>query len=364
MSDDLERLFNFGADDDSENAARRESEAVAPTADTVAGSALERVPGTEVERVPGTDVARVPGTEVDALIGTSVERVPVEGGRVARRLAEKAELEAQKGNKRAPRVPKAPQELGEGAAVAAKPRPKLSVVGVLGELLITAGVVVLMFLGWQIWINDKIVGNEQQHQAAEVSQEWDKGEGLAPAPVDRPDPGPPPTMAAPGNAEVIANVIIPRLGADWVRTLRQGIGVHDVLNQGLGHYPDTQMPGEVGNFAIAGHRTGWGAPLEGIVNLEVGDSIYIETPDGWYRYVYRSHEFVMPTGVEVLEAVPQLPDGTPTDRIITITSCNPPLTAAERIISYGVYDTWYPRAGGPPPEIAGLVQAQAAAAAG
>ncbi len=63
----------------------------------------------------------------------------------------------------------------------------------------------------------------------------------------------------------------------------------------------------------------------------------------------------------VLEAVPNIVGGTATDRIITITSCNPPLTAAERIISYGVYETWYPRAGGPPPEIAGLVQAQAAA---
>ncbi|MGX5681794.1 class E sortase [Schumannella luteola] len=368
MSDDLERLFNFGAEDDEPSSATpRDAEATSSTPDATVSSdvaaSVETTPvaGTDLERVAGVTPAPTPGSELDLVIGSAVQREPVEGGRVARRLAEKAELDAQKSSKRAPRVPNAPKELGEGSTAEARKPPKVSVVGVLGELLITAGVVVLMFLGWQIWINDKIVGNEQQHQAAEISQEWDKGEGTAPAEVDRPDPGPPPVAAAPGNAEVIANVIIPRLGADWVRTLRQGIGVHDVLNQGLGHYPDTQMPGEVGNFAIAGHRTGWGAPLENIVNLEVGDSIYIETEDGWYRYVYRSHEYVMPTGVEVLEAVPNIVGGTATDRILTITSCNPPLTAAERIVSYAVYDTWYPRAGGPPPEIAALVQAQAAA---
>lgn len=339
MSDDFERLFTPGAGDERPGA----------DLERVQGRAQEPVPGTELERVPGTDVARV----------------PVEGGRVARRMAEQAELAAAKGKGRepkAPRTPKAPKELGEGAAAAAarKPRPKISIVGVLGELLITAGVLVLGFLGWQVWINDLIVGDQQQHEAAEIAQEWDKGEGVAAAPVDRPDPGEPVVREAPGNTGVIANIIIPRLGADWTRTLREGIGVNDVLNVGLGHYPGTQMPGQVGNFAIAGHRTGWGAPLADVVNLEVGDSIFVETEDGWYRYEYRSHEYVMPTGVSVLEAVPNIVGGTATDRIITITSCNPPLTAAERIISYGVYDTWYPRAGGPPPEIASFVQAQAA----
>jgi sortase A len=120
------------------------------------------------------------------------------------------------------------------------------------------------------------------------------------------------------------------------------------------------MPGAVGNVALAAHRTTYGAPFSNIADLQVGDSIYIETADGWYRYVFRSSEYVMPTGVNVLEPVPQLVGQSPTDRIITVTSCNPPLTAAERVIAYGVYDTWYPRAGGPPPEIAALVQAAAA----
>ncbi|NYF09270.1 sortase A [Leifsonia sp. AK011] len=239
-------------------------------------------------------------------------------------------------------------------------RHKVTVVGVLGEVLITGGVLVLAFLGWQVWINDIIVGDEQTHVSQELSQNWDKGEATVAAPPDRPDPGAPQIDVAPGNAERFANLIVPRFGADYTRPIAEGIGVEDVLAFGIGHYPDTAMPGDVGNFAVAGHRTGWGAPLADIVNLQVGDSIFIETEAGWYKYVFRSMEYVMPTGVNVLEPVPTIEGQAPTDRLITITSCNPPLTAAERVVAYGVYDTWYPRAGGPPPEIAAIAQTVAA----
>ena len=236
-------------------------------------------------------------------------------------------------------------------------RPKVTVIGVLGELFITAGVVVLLFLGWQVWLNDMIEGGAQQAEAAELSQSWDKGGASAPAPVNRPDPGTPIVDAAPANAVRFATLIVPRFGADYTRPIAEGVGVYDVLNVGIGHYPGTQMPGEVGNFAIAGHRTGWGAPLSNINTLQVGDSIWIETEAGWYRYEFRSLEYVMPSGIGVLDPVPQVAGEKPLDRIITLTSCNPPLTAAERIIAYGVFDTWYPRAEGVPEEIAGLVQA-------
>lgn len=251
-------------------------------------------------------------------------------------------------------------EDGRVAQRRAERRARVSVVGVLGELLITAGVLVLLFLGWQLWLNDLIVGNEQQNQAVVQSQQWDRGEAAAPAPVDRPDPGAPPIATAPGDDVTFGNLIVPRFGADYSRPIAEGVSVQGALADGIGHYPGTQMPGDVGNFALAGHRTGWGQPLGDIGNFQVGDSIYIETEAGWYRYVFRSLEYVMPTSIEVLDPVPQLPGVQPTDRIITLTSCNPKLTAAERIIMYGVYDTWYPRAGGPPPEFAAPVQASAA----
>lgn len=243
---------------------------------------------------------------------------------------------------------------------AAAPRRRVSVIGVIGELLITAGVVVLLFLGWQLWLDNLIVGREQNAEAQQQSLEWNKGGSSAPAPLDRPDPGDPVVAAEPGNAERFGVLIIPRLGADWAKPVGEGIGTKDVLNLGIGHYPGTAMPGAVGNAAFAGHRTGYGSPLFDIVNLQVGDSMYLETADGWYQYVYRSMEYVLPDGVGVLEPVPQFPGVSPTDRILTLTSCNPAYSADERVIAYAVYETWYPRAGGPPAEVASIAAASAA----
>lgn len=236
-------------------------------------------------------------------------------------------------------------------------RRRVSFIGVLGELFLTAGVIVMLFLAWQYWISDRVIGGEQNEIAQELSQQWDKGEGApAPAPADRPDPGDPIVGTAPGNAQTFANLIVPRFGADYIRTVAEGIGVEDVLNtHAVGHYPGTAMPGDVGNAAFAAHRTGWGSSFIDIDKLQIGDSIYVETEDGWYRYEFRNLEYVLPTGVNVLAPVPQVPGAAASDRLITLTSCNPLHSISERFIAYGVYDTWYPRAGGVPPEIAGVV---------
>ena len=231
---------------------------------------------------------------------------------------------------------------------------RFSIVGILGELFITAGVVVLLFLGWQLWLNDIIQGEVQTEQAQELIESWDRVEGAPTAPVD---PGEPIVAAAPGNAEEFAVMYVPRFGADYQRRIFEGTGLYDVLDEGIGHYPDTAMPGQVGNFAVAAHRTTWGKPFNQIAELQVGDNIYIETADGWYVYAFRSLEFVEPTGVGVIDPVPQMTGATPTDRILTMTSCNPMFSAAERIIAYSVFDHWVPRAAGPPEEIANLAQA-------
>ena len=241
-----------------------------------------------------------------------------------------------------------------------RPRAKtsrISVVGVVGELLVTAGVLVMLFLGWQLWLNDIIVGNEQGAAADRLSEGWSRGEGTGAAkPVG---PGAPVVMSAPANAEKFAVLIVPRWGAEYERPIAEGIGVSDVLNKiGLGHYPGTQMPGEVGNFALASHRMAYGGGFKDVHQLQVGDRIYVETQDGWYGYSFRSLQYVKPSGVGVIEPVPEQAGIQPVDRLITLTTCNPFFSTAERIIAYGLYDTWYPRAGGPPTEIAGTVTAR------
>lgn len=236
----------------------------------------------------------------------------------------------------------------------------MTIVGVIGELLITAGVLVMLFLGWQLWLNDIIQAEEQQNVADDVSETWDQDDFLdqAELPPVVSDPGEPIVRENPGLNDKVAVLYVPRFGEDYKRTIYQGTDLYDVLDIGIGHYVDTQMPGEVGNFALAAHRTTWGKPFADIAELQLGDEIYVETPDGWYVYKFRSSEYVRPTGVGVIDPVPQMSGVEPTDRILTMTSCNPLYSAAERIIAYSVFDHWVPRAEGAPKEIAWVVQAE------
>jgi len=235
---------------------------------------------------------------------------------------------------------------------------RVSVVGVLGEILITAGVFVLLFLGWQIWLNDIIEGAAQDTQAQKLSQSWKQS---AAAPTGKataaPDTDATPVVAtAPGNAQTFGILYVPRFGATWERPIAQGVGVADVLDKiGVGHYPGTAMPGQVGNFAIAAHRHAYGGGFENLHTLHVGDHVYIGTKDGWYEYTFRDIQYVQPTQVAVIDPVPMEPGVAPVNRILTMTTCNPFFSTAERMIAYGLFDKFYPYAGGPPQAIAATV---------
>lgn len=231
----------------------------------------------------------------------------------------------------------------------------MSVVGVLGELLITAGLFVLAFLGYQVWLGDIIVGGQINAESQEQSSEWNADYSDVP-PSEEGDPvlsDAVPVTPVPGNAQYFANLIIPRFGGDYSRKIAEGVGTVDVLNKAfIGHYPTTQMPGQAGNFALASHRSSGGGNFHDLHQLVVGDHIYVETPDGWYQYTFRNLEYVRPTGVGVLNPVPQADGVEATQSYITLTTCNPFFSTAERIIAYGTYDGFYSRAGGVPAEIA------------
>jgi sortase A len=253
------------------------------------------------------------------------------------------------------------------ATSAPSARRRVSVVGVLGELLVTAGVLVLLFLGWQLWFNDLVVGAQQQTAADALTSEWEQdyeeafgGATEAPMPTTvRPSKKEPVVASAPGTGAAFATLLVPRFGSDYARAIGEGVG-NSVLNStrlGIGHYSGTQMPGEVGNFAVAAHRKAYGGAFEHLNELRVGDSIFVETADGWYEYQYRSTEYVPPTGIDVLAPVPQNTGVEPGDRILTLTTCNPLFSTAERLIAYATFEAWYPRAGGAPAAIADTAHA-------
>lgn len=229
---------------------------------------------------------------------------------------------------------------------------------VVGELLLTAGVIVLLFVAWQLWWTN-VESNAKQEQAVErffSTLDSDSTLDSEPAPeAATEEPGAPeqvPVLAPRPAGETFAVVYVPRFGDDYTRPVTSGVSTAVLDNLGLGHYPETAMPGAVGNFAVAGHRQTNGAVLDNIHTLVPGDRIYVQTADGFYTYVYRNTQIVLPTQVDVLAPVPTQPGAEPTERILTLTSCNPMFGDQERIIAYAVMESFQPLGEGPPEQIA------------
>ena len=250
----------------------------------------------------------------------------------------------------------------------------LAGLGVVGELLVTAGVLLLAFLVWQLWWTD-VEGNRAQ---AEIVRNLDWAQAPTTAPSAAPTPGQtgtgatgtgattalviaaphrgeePPVPAEPDLRTTFATLQVPRWDGEPERPVSEGVDKATVLDAlGIGHYPATAMPGAIGNFAMAGHRTTYAKPFNRVAELQVGDPIVIRTASTWYVYRVTSTEIVTPHDIAVIAPVPGKPGVHPTERAITLTTCHPIFSARERFIVHGVLDYWAPVSSGVPAEIAG-----------
>ena len=240
----------------------------------------------------------------------------------------------------------------------------MKVTGVTGEVLVTAGALMGLFLAWHLVLNDTIQGDRQNHSATALSQQWQAPESSGEdqetsSPAVSPSNDEPPITLSPAEGEAFALLYVPRFGSDYVRTIAEGVDVETVLNSrrlGVGRYLESDQLGSYGNFALAAHRTTFGAPFGDIGELRVGDQINVEVPEGWHAYEFRNLEYVWETEVEVLNSFPKMNEEVPGTRVITLTSCHPKFTVAERVIAYGLYSGWYPREGGAPSELAELLE--------
>lgn len=229
------------------------------------------------------------------------------------------------------------------------------IVQVIGELLITAGIILLLFVAWQLWWTNVEADARQSEVIKEFTDGFDAP--VEPAPVSPSakapaDYGPAPVAEAPRHGGTIGIMYVPRFGPNYTRPLIQGTTPDIIDSLGLGHYTETAMPGAPGNFAVAGHRQTHGAVLDNIHTLVPGDRIYIQTKDGYYTYVFRNNQIVLPSRTDVLLPVPTQPGAVPSESYLTMTSCNPRFGAQERIIAYSVLERWQPLSAGPPSEIA------------
>lgn len=221
----------------------------------------------------------------------------------------------------------------------------------LGQTLITAGVVVLLFVVYEVYITDIFSHRAQVKVHTALEQTWARGN----------DP-----LALPGSGATriplgvgIANLYIPRLGRDYAWTIVEGADDAS-LEKGPGHYVGTALPGQIGNFSVAGHRVGKGEPFLNLDRLRPGDTVVVETKKDWFVYVVKGdrktgditavdkdgvpgREIVYPSDGQVILPVPDHPGATPTEALMTMTTCHPKFTAEKRMIVHAVLQGMVPK---------------------
>lgn len=247
-----------------------------------------------------------------------------------------------------------------------------SILGLAGEILITAGVVLGLYVVWQLFYTDVLSARTQTQALDNIA--WAEPVRVppitaggttavgAPAPAVEVATIPDnlkvysaegaPVIAESAEATTFATLHVPRWGYDYVKPISEGTDREKVLDKlGIGHYQGTAMPGAVGNFSVAGHRTTYGKPFSDINTLQVGDSLVVQTESAWYVYTVTDHAIVNPDYMAAIAPVPGKPGEAPTVASITLTSCHPKFSAAQRYIVWGTLKYWAPTGHGYPSEL-------------
>lgn len=235
------------------------------------------------------------------------------------------------------------------------------IIGGIGRLFITVGVLLLLFAGFQLWgtglaearAQDDLSKRFADRLAAQTGPDATVGPTMpsvhfTAGPIFDLDPtlaepriegsaeivrAAPlvPELASPDPGEPIGVIEIPAIGVE--KTIVEGT-TRDALRSGPGHYRSTPLPGRTGNTAIAGHRTTHGAPFFDLDLLEPGDEIQVETLEGTATYLVEAHDDG--TGGQVGHMIVDPSDvgviADQGDNRLTLTACHPKYSAKERII--------------------------------
>ncbi|WP_312876533.1 class E sortase [Streptomyces bohaiensis] len=240
---------------------------------------------------------------------------------------------------------------GSGTPRAARPgratRWLLAGVSLLGELLITAGIVLGLFVAYSLWWTNVVANQEARRDGDAVREQWQQQEAA--------EPGLPPVYDA---QDGIGFLHVPAMNEGEI-LVKEGIDL-DILNGGVAGYYDepveSAMPwDDEGNFSLAAHRDGHGAKFHDIHKLDEGDAIVFETQDTWYVYtVYATLPSTSRYNTAVLDPVPAESGATEPGRYITLTTCTPIYTSTYRYIVWGELERTEPIDADrtPPPELA------------
>jgi sortase A len=186
-------------------------------------------------------------------------------------------------------------------------------------VLLVVGLGLLGWAGWQ-YFGTGITSNQKMDEAENsLRDQWKT-----------------PAVVKPSTGKAFVLLRIPKFGADWEKPVVEGVGADD-LARGIGHYPQTQLPGQPGNFAIAGHRVTHGSPFRKLLDLRKGDQVVVETADAVYTYELDGSPrdlTVKPTDTWVLDPVPGKRQA-PTTSIITLTTCQDLFHSPDRSVAFG-----------------------------
>jgi sortase A len=202
----------------------------------------------------------------------------------------------------------------------------------LGRVLVTAGILILLFVAYQLWGT----GIYEARAQSDLQHQFERQLATTTTTPATTVPGTPTTtlapMEVPPKGEVVARISIPKIGVD--KYVVEGVDVDD-LRKGPGRYPATQLPGHEGTTAIAGHRTTYGAPFGDLDQLAAGDKIVLTTVQGTFTYVVSDLKVVDPNDGSVLSNVPDI--GRPGHSLatVTLTTCNPKFSAETRLVVLG-----------------------------
>jgi sortase A len=278
---------------------------------------------------------------------------PADGGRAARRKAAKGggggHRARNRGAAAGPAGSPAAQESAaplsrveaRKAAKAAKESPAVVISRVVGELFITVGVLMLLFVTYQLWWTNVRAHAQANSASNKLEQQWN---------TDQNDPNRAPGTFSPGQGFAI--MYIPKL--DVKAPIAQGVSKPHVLDKGMvGHYDgalNTAMPWDkTGNFAVAAHRNTHGEPFRYINHLAAGDKVVVETSSTYYTYqITSSLASTPPSNTSVLQPVPVGSGFTKPGRYLTLTTCTPEFTSTNRLIVWGKLVEQRPRSKGKP----------------
>ncbi|ARF79437.1 class E sortase [Kitasatospora aureofaciens] len=217
----------------------------------------------------------------------------------------------------------------------------LAALGVFGELLITLGLVLGLFVAYSLWWTNVQADRSAAAASDRLRSSWAAGPTPGPGGSGAaPGPGGAAAVPPPAIGDDVGFLHVPAMGRDYQVLIRMGTSTA-VLDEGVaGVYEQpyrAAMPWDrTGNFALAAHRDGHGARFHDLDAVHRGDAIVVETKDEWY--VYKVDNTLPETSkydTGIVAPVPASSGYTAPGRYITLTTCTPVYTSRYRMAVWG-----------------------------